>query len=145
PAGATVNVVAYWHLGENDPGAIAGNAVTNSINSAGTANLFFFGPPTYSADVATTAAGHADSSLSINLSNQAFERTNLISTPTDNFGIEAWVKPMAVNGTAQIIIYNGDTSHNGWGLILDSDNNYKGLFGGSDVIGAVPAQQGIWA
>lgn len=145
-ANAAVDVIAYWHMGENDPGAGNGTSVTNTINSVAGPNLVFTnGAAKYTNDVAPSAALRVNSTLSISLTNSAYAETHLISGATSNFGIEAWIKPMAVNGTGQVIAYNGNTSASGWGLILGADNNFAGLYGGNAIIeGNSAATQGVW-
>jgi hypothetical protein len=144
---ATVNTAAYWRLGENDPGAMPGVTVTSTIDSAGTNNLTFEGGAAeYANDVAATAASHTGSSLSINFANGAYATNVIMATNVDNFGIECWAKPTALGG-GQVIAYNGSTGGSGdggWGIIIGSDNNYYGLYGGVTTLGGVPATANVW-
>ena len=145
PARATVNVIGYWRMGENDPGATNGGPVTNSIDSIVGNNLVFATNSTYSADVTPLAVTRVNSSLSVSLTNQSYAlAATIVTNATDHFGIEAWVKPMVVNGTAQVIVYNGNTAISGWGIFLDANNNFSGLFGGAAIITGTPAQAGVW-
>src|SRR6266850_3137308 len=61
-ASAAITVVSYWHMGEFDPGASAGIAATNTIDTAGSRNLKFSGQAFYSNDVAGAALAHVGSS-----------------------------------------------------------------------------------
>jgi len=108
----------------------------------GAHHLKITGPAYYSNDVAVAARAHVSSSLSLNFANSAFASNSIVSTATDNFGIEAWVKPAAVSA-GQVIAYNGATDTSGWGLIV-SGSNYLALFGGRDVWGSGTATPNIW-
>jgi hypothetical protein len=146
PLHASINVVSYWRLGENDPGAADGVAATNTIDSVGTNNLTFTGTAQYSSNVDARAASHAGSTLSVNFTNGAYATNVFVSTNLDNFGIECWVKPTALGG-GQVIAYNGSTGgigDGGWGIILGADNNYYGLFGGVTTLGGMPATANVW-
>src|SRR5215813_13919490 len=132
-ASAAITVVSYWHMGESDPGAGDGIAATSTIDFVGLHILNFRGPAFYSSDVTIPALAHVGSSRSVNFTSGAFASNSIVSTATDNFGIEAWVKPAAVSA-GQVIAYNGATDTSGWGLIV-SGSNYLALFGGKDVWG----------
>ena len=143
---AAVTVLNYWRLGENDPGAAAGATATNTTDSAGSVNLQFQGNASYASDVASAAANHTGSSLSVNFTNAAYATNAIVSTATDNFGIECWVKPTALGG-GQIIAYNGVTGgggSGGWGLIIATDNTYQALFGGAMSFGTNVATANVW-
>ena len=140
-ARASVKVIADWRMGENDSGAGNGLPVVSSINSVGGYNLAFTTNSTYSTNVAT----RANSSLSISLTNQSHGfAAGVVTNATDHFGMEAWVNPVAVNGTGQVIAYNGNTGNSGWGIFINSDNTFSGLFGGNAIITGTPAQPGVW-
>ncbi len=146
PLDAAINVVSYWRLGENDPGAASGVTATTAVDSAGTKNLKFQGNARYTNDVATTAASHTGSSLSVNFTNSAYATNTVVSTATDNFGIECWAKPTAFGG-GQVIAYNGGTGgvgDGGWGIIIAANNTYQGLFGGVAAFGSTPATLNTW-
>ncbi|HWD92130.1 MAG TPA: LamG-like jellyroll fold domain-containing protein [Verrucomicrobiae bacterium] len=144
---AAINVQSYWRLGENDPGAAVGVTATNTTDSVGTMNLQFYGNASYANDVAPTAVTHAGSSLSVNFTNSAYATNAIISTATDNFGIECWVKP-TIPGMNEIIAYNGITGgagSGGWGLIIAANNTYQALFGGVTLFGTNLATANVWA
>lgn len=142
---ATINTVAYWRMGESDTGAANGVTATNTIDSVGTNNLTFAGSAQYTNDVAAGAATDTGSTLSVNFANSAYATCSVVSIATNNFGIECWVKPTALG--SQVIAYNGSTGGSGdggWGIIIGSDNNYYGLFGGVTTLGGVPATANVW-
>lgn len=143
---AAITVVSYWRLGENDPGATNGVTATNTVDIAGTNNLQFHGTAQYTNDVAAIAANHTGSSLSINFTNGAYAINPLILTNVDNFGVECWVKPMAL-GSGQVIVYNGatgGTGDGGWGIILNPAGMYQVLFGGLTAFGTAAAGINTW-
>ena len=55
PASATVTNVAYWRLGENDPGAANGGTAASTTNQLG-GTMTLGNSPRYTNDIATTAA-----------------------------------------------------------------------------------------
>lgn len=144
---AAINVVSYWRLGESDSGAAAGAAAANTTDSVGATSLKFQGNARYANDVAATAATRIGSLLSVNFTNSDYATNAIVSTATDNFGIECWAKPTALGG-GQVIAYNGGTGgaggSSGWGIIIAADNTYEGLFGGITTIGTSPATANVW-
>jgi autotransporter-associated beta strand protein len=144
---AAINVVSYWRLGESDPGAAAGAIASNTTDLVGGMNLKFQGNARYANDVGATAATRPGSILSVNFTNSAYATNAVVSTATDNFGIECWAKPTALGG-GQVIAYNGGTGgaggSSGWGIILAADNTYQGLFGGITTIGTSVATANVW-
>ncbi len=145
PARAAISVLDYWRMGESDPGANPGVTITNTIDSVGTNHLVMSGLPVYSADVALAAATLARSSLSANFTGTSgYGLGSNVVNLVDNFGIEAWVKPGPDVTTPQILVYNGNTAFNGWGIILGS-TAYAGLLGGVNVTGPASAFPNVWA
>jgi len=144
PAHAAVTVIDYYRLGEADTNALAGATVnSNSTDSASTKHLARVGTPAYSSDVSAGAALRAGSRLAVSFSGSGQYLTNTILTNvTDNFGIEAWVRPNSVSG-GHTIAYNGHTGSNGWGL-HQSSSNYTALFGGVIQFGAAPVATNVW-
>ncbi len=144
---AAISVVSYWRLGESDSGAAAGATATSTTDSVGGMNLAFQGNARYANDVATTAANRIASLLSVNFTNSAYAINPIVSTATDNFGIECWAKPTALGG-GQVIAYNGGTGgaggSSGWGIIIAADGTYEGLFGGVTTIGTSLATANVW-
>src|SRR5271167_3340857 len=128
PARATITVVSYWRMGENDPGATAGATATATTDSVGSHKLTCSGQALYSTDVSPAALVHTDSMLSVNFTNSAYASNSaVVSTAQDNFGIEAWVEPTALP-TRQVIAFNGSIDTNGWGIVVEG-SSYKGLIG----------------
>src|SRR5689334_19058646 len=146
PLHAAITVLNYWRLGESDPGAAVGATATNATDSVGAKNLTVQGNAHYANDVAPNAAARTSSSLSVNFTNSAYATNTIVSTVTDNFGIECWAKPTALGG-GQVIVYNGVTGgagSGGWGLIIAADNTYQGLFGGLTEFGTNVAAANVW-
>src|SRR6185503_12371429 len=114
-ADAAITVVAWYRLGENDPGAVSGGAVTNSTTDlVGTRHLPQFGSPLYTDAVSTLASNRVASSLGVqfNGTSQWLLTNATVSSAVNNFGIEAWVKPAHVNLGSRVIAYNGKTGAN---------------------------------
>lgn len=143
-ARAVVTTLLWYRLGENDPGAGPGVTATNTIDSSGLYPLSVSGPAVYSSDVASSAASHVESSLSIQFTNSAYAVSNSVASTltNNNFGIECWVKPASSSGT-QIIAYNGNTGLNGWGLII-TNSSYAALLGGQIEFGSSVVIPSVW-
>lgn len=128
-ARAEISVQHRYRLGEDDPGATAGQVITTTRDSIGTAHLVQAGdaPAAYGTTVPPASAG---SSLSVTFDgSQGLATTDgVISFVTDDFGLEAWVRPSAVSGNL-CIAYNGDPAFSGWGLYL-TDGTFGALHGG---------------
>jgi hypothetical protein len=137
---AAVVPLNLYELGDDDPGALAGQVGADpTVAAVGGINLPRTGSPTYTAD--TVAIG---SSLAMDFSGagQRYSISPVVSTLTDNFGIEAWVQNDNTAANA-LIAYNGHTGTSGWGLFR-LGGNYGGLFGGKAVFGSTPATVGQW-
>src|SRR5690242_2044748 len=96
PARAAVVPIAWYKLGEDDPGAVA-NAAGQNPTQDSTANSFDLaraGSPTYRADTAPNSLG-STLSMELNGATDYYSRTNAVTTLTSNVGIEAWAKPDA--------------------------------------------------
>jgi hypothetical protein len=132
-ADAAVTTVAYYRLGEADPGAVVGAVAANpTLPSTGAVNLPRIGSPVYSAQSFVRPTPIA---VAFNGSTDGFRVAAPISAVTDNFGIEAWVRPNSVAGNS-VIAYNGDTSTSGGG-IFRAGSDYGVLYGGN-VLATVP-------
>ena len=116
---AAVTTVAYWRLGEIDPSPQDFSSLTNATlnNVAGGRSLVVHGGPLYRTAVSTNAGTAVGSAwcLYFNTNNANYGTNALVSTLTDNFGIELWVKSDTVAGSA-CLAYNGNSGANGWGL-----------------------------
>jgi hypothetical protein len=133
---AAINL-AYWRMGENDPGAA--NGVTNTVTTNLLSGVLTLRSNAfYSANVAALA----NSTLAFQFTTGRYATNALATTLTDNFGLELWVKPDATNAI-QCLAYNGDSGPNGWGLYL-YQGKYQGLFGGQAFLPGPDAVSGVW-
>lgn len=137
--------VAWYRLGENDPGAGSGGAVNRTTTDViGDHPLNSFGAPVYSGSVSTNAAGRLGSSLAAQFSGNLQYLSNAVGfTARDNFGLEAWVNAAGPAAAHQVIAYNGDTGLNGWGIVQSGDQ-YLALLGGVAFFGSGEAIPGAW-
>ena len=143
PAGSPgITTIAYYRLGEKDPGAAAGKPGTDpTLDTAGTSNLAVVGnPPVYSSET-----GVQGSTLCIAVDGTSgYGLTAPLVTNNDNWGIEAWVLS---DSTADnhCIVYNGSSAGTGMGIYqLGDQNRYAGLLGGVAVVGGAPVVPGTW-
>lgn len=140
PAQAEIVVQGYYRLGENDTGAVSGNAGQNPTTGQTGGNLNQFTPSgsaayTYSNSVATTAASATGSTLAMNFGGGNgfyFKNTNLTSA-VNNWGIEGWFRVTNAS-TKQILAYNGQSDPatagaNGFGLMVEG-GKAKGIIDG---------------
>lgn len=143
-AHADVNTLAWYRLGEADPAPVNGNTITSTQDSG----LFNYdlslrqGVPVYTntgAVAGSTWAGDFERNDGA-ASNRDVLTNGVLTTVVDNFGVEAWIKLESTAGT-QIIAHNGDTSNNGWGLLLY--NNTLSYLYGKVVIGSTSVQPGL--
>src|SRR5665213_207654 len=106
PVHATVTVIDYYQLGENDPGALAGNPVVATVDAVGAKNLPATNSPLYSCDVSSSAATQTASRLSVSFpgGNQSLAGP-VVSTVTNNFGLEAWVKANATASSINVLAF----------------------------------------
>ncbi len=87
----TFTVHGHWRLGEDDPGAVAGNTVNaTTVDSAGSLDLTAWNPPwaTYSAN----GAPGSGMSVDFNMHN-VFSSATPVVTAVDNVGYEIWFRP----------------------------------------------------
>ena len=135
-------VAVHYRLGDDDPGAVAGNpGNATSVAAVGSPTLDLTlrtGSPAYSSDTPGAA-----SSLSMEFDPGEYYATNgtLPTTATDNFGIEAWVTRDSFTGN-QGIAWNGDS---GWGLYTMGTDILGHLNGVADVgTGGATVPVGTW-
>jgi hypothetical protein len=135
---AEVNALAYYRMGEADPGAVAGQAgnfITNDSVGSSPLTLSPSGSSVYSSDVAASAFAYTGSTLCLSLvGNSFYSGSNVITSLTDNIGIEGWFRPSVLpaggfGGGGQALAYLGDTGQNGFGLFIFGTELY-GLYGG---------------
>jgi hypothetical protein len=130
-AQATVTYAAYYQLGASDPGALAGNPgnattidssgngfnLTEHVNHSGTA-------PSYSSNIPLVGT-----SPSMSFAGSSDYDGNVVTSVTNNFGIEAWVYILSVPSGSQAIAYNGTTGSSGFGLY--THNGFYAAFVGN--------------
>jgi uncharacterized Zn-binding protein involved in type VI secretion len=140
PAGSPgVVAAAYYRLGENDPGATAGQSAGLTTQDAeGDRHLNQVGtPPLYSADTGVTG-----STLALAVEYGGYTLDTPLLTATDNWGLEAWVKTDYTEEN-HCIVYNGNSANSGMG-IYQLGGNFAGLAGGVAVVGQTPVIPGAW-
>jgi hypothetical protein len=136
---------AYYRLGDNDPGAVAG-AVGNdpTIDSfIDSLNLSRFGSPRYSANVPSK---YAASKLSMAFANIGlggptvlgyYGRTTPLPAVDQGYGLEAWVNTPDVSVVLDppvaphLVAYNGTPGVNGFGF-YEMGGNYVARIGAID-------------
>lgn len=144
---------AYYRLGEDDPGAVAGAVGNDPTNDSFTdkLNLSRVGAPHYSSN---TPAKYALSKLSMAFG-QATGGPTFLSyythatpLPTDQgYALEAWVSSASSTVldppiVSQLIAYNGTPGADGFGF-YESGGNYVARIGATDQkLGA--ADNGVW-
>lgn len=126
-AQAVVTTQSLYRLGEADTGAAAGSpGAASTLPSVGSVALNRVGNPVYSAQ---TPAGIGSSlSMSFNGTTDRYGGA-VISTATDNFGIEAWVRSNGRVTDNAAIAYNGNSGSSGYGLYRIG-GNWAALYGG---------------
>jgi hypothetical protein len=139
-AQATINIVADYKF-DTDPGAVAGgpgNATT--LDSSGNGfDLTKFGSPTYSNNIYPGSTGGLSMSFD---GASSYRGDNPVTNVTENFGMDALVKPADV--TNGVIAINGTGCCSGFGLGL-FDGAYWWIYGGILVPTFAPAVVGEWA
>src|SRR5437899_12808290 len=90
-ARATMTNIAWYRLGENDPGAASGQVVNSTTKDfIGTNDLKRFGSPTYTNSVSADAA-KLGSTLAVRFDGASqFYSNAVVTSARNNFGIEAW-------------------------------------------------------
>src|SRR5258707_2590112 len=86
-AEASLTNVAWYRLGENDPGAVSGQVVNSTtMDFVGVNHLQRFGSPSYTDSVSTNADNHVGSSLAVlfNGIDQSYSNA-VVSTLQNNF------------------------------------------------------------
>jgi len=133
-ATATITVVAQYHLGEADPGALVGNVADDpTVDSRGLLNLPRFGAPVYTAGGSVSSP----SPLAVHFagSPDRFGASTVLTSVTNNFGIEGWVKSDGNTSGVALLAYNGSSCCSGFGLYRNGAS-WGGLYGGITFVGA---------
>lgn len=150
---------AYYRLGEDDPGAVAG-AIGNdpTQDSFGDdLDLARFGSPHYAADV--PPRGPFGSKLSMQFANEglggpafpaAYGRASSLSMVEQGYALEAWVKagPTNLDSVSDsvsdwLVAYNGEPGASGFGLFLHGVD-YVVRIGPAFERPLGPAEVGVW-
>ena len=132
---AAITVLASYRLGDADASPVPGTAVASTQPSVGATPLAAFGAPTYAIQV---APGGQPSIRSIGF-NGAADRLEgpVLTSVTDNFGIEAWVRSNGRTTDNAVIAYNGNTGNSGFGLFRIG-GSFGFLYGGNVAAPVVP-------
>src|SRR5262245_37139885 len=91
-AHASVTTVCYVRTGQTDPGVAAGPA-TNTTDPTGLRTLTLVGSPSYSTNVSPVVYTNTGSSWCMSFTTSSYGSAALITSLTNNFGVELWVKP----------------------------------------------------
>jgi hypothetical protein len=144
-AHAQVTPTNWYRMAESDGTTVAVQPLAATIDMIGGKTSTLTGALVQT-DIGATAISSVGSSRSLVFTGSSGDGGNspLLSTVVDNFGLEAWVKPLGTSGSDQVIAYNGNFGFNGWGIVLKSDGTYQGQFGIA-TFGSVPATIGTWA
>ncbi len=136
PADAAITVLAQYRMGEADPGAAPGLPGANpTLPSVGATGLTRFGDPAYG--VVRPPFQNSQLAMAFDGADDRYEAGAVLSTVTDNFGVEAWVKSNGRTTQNALIAYNGNTGSSGWGLFR-TGAEYGFLYGGVVLDGVVP-------
>lgn len=154
PCRAATTSIAFYRLGEDDPGAGPSTVGMDPTFDAGPnqLNLSRFGSPHYSSDV--LAKGSTVSMLFNPTTSDAYYRPP-VTAQTDNVGVEAWVKSSGKAGSGSsasgVIAYNGSPGVDGFGLVrVDSATPFGGLTSayegvlGNTVVGLTAVPDATW-
>ena len=138
-----MQVVAWFRLGEDDPDAVVGSKVkSKTMNHNGRYHLSPRTQPTYSGNAAPVG-----SSMSVyfdGADDECLVSSRVPYAMTEEFILEAWVRPRKISKRYHHIAYNGNPSGNGYGLLI-GDGHWQYLFGDVKTIDSgVPCELGVW-
>jgi hypothetical protein len=120
----TVTNNLYFHLGEADLGAAAGDTITSTVESIIDYETSNTGV------VYTSDTPGAISSLAASFGGNGYiDGPNILLSPDSSFALEAWIKPASIVDTTAAVFYNGKTGGSGIGL-YQFDNKFGVLAGG---------------
>lgn len=140
PAVAAVTPIDYYRMGETENAAPGSASVT--LDSVGGKTMTLVGTPFYVADAAGTAVSATGSTNSLWFFSGTWGNASLLTTATDNVGLEAWVKPGSLPAGSHCLVYNGTSGANGFGLFMNGAS-YEARIGSSS-FGAAPATTTDW-
>jgi hypothetical protein len=137
-----ITVLRRYGFGDGDSGALPGMVMVTTSDDTGSGPLTAAGTPAYSSLVPFIRA--IPSALCVDFPGGSLASAgNVVTSLTDNFAMEVWVRPETTATGNRCIMYNGTSSSNGWG-IFQVGNQYKGLFGGVTWVGSRPVVAGLW-
>ncbi|MDB6077352.1 MAG: hypothetical protein JWO82_1099, partial [Akkermansiaceae bacterium] len=118
-ASANVQSTHWYRMGEGYPPATVGSPLTTLRDSVGTADLTSAALPATASDLTQpTQNTGVPSNRSLLAPAAGFSATGpLLSTDTEEFGFEIWIRPSAITGT-RFIAANGTPGVDGWDLSL---------------------------
>ena len=141
PLHAAVVPIAYYRAGEDDPGAAAGNlGNATTVDSIAALDFSRSGSPAYSA-----STGSPISELSLDFTGGGnYSRSGVIFSDVDNVGMELSVFPVSVPTSNNVILYNGNSGSNGFGLMVR--NGQWSMIAGGKTYGdtGIPVEAGTW-
>ena len=116
---------AYWKLDEASglPQDSSGNGLHMTTN---TGTLLYRQPGPMSSAAILYNGGTGSS-------------RSTVTTVTDNFSIETWIKTPLLTLDNQRGVYNGNSSADGWGFLVDMSLKFKALAGGVSFLSASAA------
>lgn len=143
---AEITLLAWYRMGEADPGAAAKMAATNpTVDSTGRERgLLRLGAPFYSAN--TAVPGSSLAMVFRPAAAAGYYSPTPIIKGTDNFGVSCWVKARSRAGDEEgrrLVWYNGFPMENGFGLRQTPDK-YEVVFTRYTTVAAAPAVPGRW-
>jgi hypothetical protein len=132
PSQAAVLIDALFHLGEAD------STLTTIVDSVGGHNLTLTGSGT-----SFSALAAPGSTQSLVFDGAGSYGGGIVSSATDNFGVETWMYIDFAPTSNQALIYNGNSASSGFGL-YEVPGGLTGLFGGVAFIGTVAIPTHTW-
>ena len=121
PARAAGNLVGYWTLDDGIGATVA--------DSSGYGHPGVLTGGGWSASHAPTAFANSGS-LSLNASSGQGINAPQVTTATDNLSMSIWANWAGANVLGQMLIYNGDSGPNGYGIYLQPNGELGILNGG---------------
>jgi alpha-tubulin suppressor-like RCC1 family protein len=131
----------YYRMGENDAGSHVG-VMNTAQDAVGGKHLNNSGGPFYDSGVSAEAAARVGSTVAMRNFTGTYLTGVTLTNLTDNFGLEAWVKPAVLSGN-QCIAYNGNTASSGWGIFLVG-STVQGRFG-TTFFGSAAVSLNTWS
>lgn len=143
-ATAQLTELAWYRLGEDDPGAVAGGTVETAVESLEGRDMFSFGDVTYSDDtppnILSELSVEFDGEFDNYLRTEATAWHELL--PNFRVGMEAWIKvDPSMEGTPTVPFGNGTGYH----LSIDEEGYVLANAGNTFTpIGVTPIRYGEW-